>query len=270
MLAPCGCTFFPFVVLMVEQADCLSFTRWAPPSHPYLSVRSLFSSLQGVSSGDFCKPQHNPRIRHHSVRPFPCCSFFQQIEILRRHLDVDLDSPFHGFLYRSFAVAKQRYYWYPSYPLNLPVGATAGMPKAKTKRIPGSTFGMAGVFWVAFELARRNWIVMPTVRNQKGVDIIAARPSGSKFVELQVKAIQGRRFWLLGPMKRAKIPHRKSLFFAFVRPESDSSLAPFEGFVVPSNTVHKEAKQQSNKKFQLCWYLPKQSEIYKERWDLLR
>ena len=128
---------------------------------------------------------------------------------------------------------------------------------------------MAGVFWVAFELARRNWIVMPTVRNQKGVDIIAARPSGSKFVEIQVKAIQGRRFWLLGPMKRAKIPHRKSLFFAFVRPKSISSIAPFEAFVVPSNNVHKEAKQKGSKKFQFCWYLPEQPEIYKEQWNIL-
>ena len=145
------------------------------------------------------------------------------------------------------------------------------MPKAKTKRIPGGTFGMAGVFWVASELARRNWIVMPTMRNQKGVDIIASaeRPSGTKFVEMQVKATQGQRFWLLGPMKRAEIPRRRSLFFAFVRLESVSSLAPFEAFVVPSSKVQKEAKRQSNKKFQFCWYPPKRPGIYKERWNLL-
>jgi hypothetical protein len=145
------------------------------------------------------------------------------------------------------------------------------MIKAKTKkRIPGGTFGMAGVFWVASELARRNWIVMPTVRNQKGVDIIAmaTRSSGSRFVEIQVKAIQGQRFWLLGAMKRAMIPNRKSLFFAFVRPQLDPSL-PFEAFVVPSSIVYKEAKQQANKKFQFCWYPPKQPGVYKERWDVL-
>jgi hypothetical protein len=109
-------------------------------------------------------------------------------------------------------------------------------------------------------------------RNQKGVDIIAssAERGGSKFVEIQVKAIQGRRFWLLGPMKRADIPHRKSLFFAFVRPQSDSAFAPFEAFVVPSNKVHKDAKQQGNKKFQFCWYPPEHPKLYKEGWDILR
>jgi hypothetical protein len=94
------------------------------------------------------------------------------------------------------------------------------MPKAIKERLPGNTSGMAGVFWVASELSRRNWIALPTVRNQKGVDIIAttARPSGSKFIEIQVKAIQGRRFWLLGSKERKDIASRKSLFFVFVRP----------------------------------------------------
>jgi hypothetical protein len=92
------------------------------------------------------------------------------------------------------------------------------MPEADKKRIPGSTFGMAGVFWVASGLSRRNWIAMPTVRNQKGVDIIATatRPSGSKFVEIQVKSSQGRGFWLLGPMKR-KNPESKMVVFSTER-----------------------------------------------------
>jgi hypothetical protein len=161
-------------------------------------------------------------------------------------------------------------------PAQLPVNRNteangAFMPETDKKRIPGNTFGMAGVFWVASELSRRNWIALPTVRNQKGVDIIATatRPSGSKFVEIQVKASQRRGFWLLGPMKRKKIPNRKSLFFVFVRPQSASPPAGFEAFVVPSIKVCREAKQQQNRKFQFCWYPPEKPEMYKERWDTL-
>ena len=145
------------------------------------------------------------------------------------------------------------------------------MSKANKLRLPGNTSGMAGVFWVASKLSRRGWIALPTVRNQKGVDIIATttRATGSKFVEIQVKAIQGRRFWLLGPNERKEIPNRKSLFFVFVRPQSASPLASFEAFVLPSIKVQREAKQQRNRKFQFCWYPPEKPDRYKERWDTL-
>jgi hypothetical protein len=141
-----------------------------------------------------------------------------------------------------------------AYATHLAKGAF--MPQPNKKRISGNNSGMAGVFWVASELSRRNWIALRTVRNQKGVDIIATstRPRGTKFVEVQVKAIQGRRFWLLGPKERKEIPNRKSLFFVFVRPQSASPLAGFEAFVVPSIKVQREAKQQRNRKFQFCWY----------------
>ncbi len=79
------------------------------------------------------------------------------------------------------------------------------MPAHKKHRIPGNIHGMAGVFWVASELSRRNWIALPTVRNLKGVDIIAQRPEGAKRVDIQVKTIQGKRFWPLGKMKREDI-----------------------------------------------------------------
>jgi hypothetical protein len=102
-----------------------------------------------------------------------------------------------------------------------------------------------------------------------GVDIIAATaaPGGSKFIEIQVKATQGGRFWLLGAQNRSDIPQRASLFFVFVRPESTSS--GFQAFVVPSADVRRKARQQENKKFQFCWYPPADAGIYRERWDSL-
>jgi hypothetical protein len=81
---------------------------------------------------------------------------------------------------------------------------------------------MAGVFWVASELLRRNWIALPTVRNQKGVDIIATAEASraSRFIELQVKATQysRARFWMLGAKERRKIPKRDSSILRFCSP----------------------------------------------------
>jgi hypothetical protein len=145
------------------------------------------------------------------------------------------------------------------------------MIKLKPKTLPHNTSGMAGVFWVASELARRNWYAFPTVRNQKGVDIIAAKeaPRRTKFLEVQVKTTQsyGATFWLLGTNDRNKIPHRDSLFFVFVKPESKSS-PEFSAWVVSSKEVHKKAHHSPHGKFALCWWC-KGSEKYRDRWESL-
>jgi hypothetical protein len=86
------------------------------------------------------------------------------------------------------------------------------MPQARKHKIPGTIHGMAGVFWVASELSRRKWIALPTVRNLKGVDIIAQQPESGKRVDIQVKTIQGGRFWPLGAKLKRKIETRKALF----------------------------------------------------------
>ncbi len=137
-----------------------------------------------------------------------------------------------------------------------------------TKRVRRDIFGMAGVFWVASELSRQGWVALPTIRNLKAVDIIAQHPTSSKRVDIQVKTIQGRGFWLLGKMRRKDIECERSLFFVFVRPEAPPSTC-FEGFVVHSAHVQRDARQQSNRKFQFCWYPPDRAKLYRNRWDAL-
>ena len=145
------------------------------------------------------------------------------------------------------------------------------MNSAAQDTLPRNTIGMAGVFWVASELARRNWYAFPTVRNQKGVDIIATRelPNQTKFIEIQVKATQKSTatFWLL-TKGRENIPHRKSLFFIFVRPESKSAFARFEAFIVPSEEVYNKARHSDKGTFSLCWWY-KDSTGFREAWDNL-
>jgi hypothetical protein len=145
------------------------------------------------------------------------------------------------------------------------------MTEPRPRTITPNTIGMAGVFWVASELARRNWFAFPTVRNQKGVDIIATKeaPGGTRFLEVQVKATQhaGATFWLL-TKEQKNIPHRKSLFFAFVKPKRESPSGEFEAFIVPSEDVYKNAHHSNQGTFSLCWWL-KDSTEYRDRWESL-
>src|SRR5579863_1353845 len=75
--------------------------------------------LENVSSSNLRQPEHYSGVGHNSARPSLFGSFFQQLEIFRAHFHVDLNGSFHSLLYRSFAVAIQRYYWYLSYSCRL-------------------------------------------------------------------------------------------------------------------------------------------------------
>jgi hypothetical protein len=147
-------------------------------------------------------------------------------------------------------------------------------PLPTPETLPRGTIGMAGVFWVASELSRRNWIAFPTLRNQKGVDIIATtdRPLATKFIEIQVKTSQKRAPYWLVAKNQDDIPVRESLFFVFVRPQLKSPCAPFEAFVVPSAKVRAEARHSPKGTFRLGWYLKDNDneKTCKDRWDILQ
>lgn len=58
--------------------------------------------------------------------------------------------------------------------------------------------GVAGEYFVAAELSRRGYTASLTLRNTKGVDILAANSDATRSVGIQVKTNQGRgRNWLL-------------------------------------------------------------------------
>jgi len=55
--------------------------------------------------------------------------------------------------------------------------------------------GIAGVHFVVAELSRRGWIALPTIRNTRGIDVLASK--GKRFVEIQVKTRRNGRYWIL-------------------------------------------------------------------------
>lgn len=60
------------------------------------------------------------------------------------------------------------------------------------KRVDKQVVGNTGLYYVCYQLSRRGWNVMPTVRNVKGIDLLAYSQSGRRKLALQVKSLTKR------------------------------------------------------------------------------
>jgi hypothetical protein len=68
----------------------------------------------------------------------------------------------------------------------------------KYTKLPGLQAGIAGEYLVAGELTRRGYIASLTLRNTRGVDILASNLDATASVGIQVKTAQNTRAtWLL-------------------------------------------------------------------------
>jgi len=72
------------------------------------------------------------------------------------------------------------------------------MPRRRV-RLSNSLVGMTGVFYACYELLRRGWYCLPTVRNTAGVDIVAYSLDWQQSITIQVKSLSGRN---LVPMRK--------------------------------------------------------------------
>ena len=87
--------------------------------------------------------------------------------------------------------------------------------------------GVAGEYFVAAELTRRGYIASITLRNTRGVDILASSKDATRSVAIQVKTNQlGVPEWILNE-KAEDIPDGKdiaeNLFFVFVNLPPDGA-----------------------------------------------
>ena len=139
--------------------------------------------------------------------------------------------------------------------------------------------GTAGVYYVAYQLAGRQFHAAVTYGNAPSVDILVGLPDGGATLSLQVKASS----WALRTKGRGKkkLPHhyewavgdksaklaRPDLFFAFVDLRSGSGQLP-DVFIVPSIVI-----RDAFRGAQLKWWRwhPKTEKIeqYKNKWDIL-
>lgn len=75
---------------------------------------------------------------------------------------------------------------------------TVAMMLERQKLNPQIT-GNVGLYYCCYKLSQLGWNVMPTARNARSVDIIAYNRDATKFVGLQVKALNKRNPVPLGP-----------------------------------------------------------------------
>jgi hypothetical protein len=95
--------------------------------------------------------------------------------------------------------------------------------------------GVAGEYFVAAELSRRGYVESLTLRNTRGIDVLASNADATKSVGIQVKTYQGTRpDWLLNV--KAEEDTAENLFYVFV-------CLPVRGepsfYVVPCGVVSK-------------------------------
>ena len=105
----------------------------------------------------------------------------------------------------------------------------------KAARVNKILTGVAGEYFVAAELSRQGYVATLTLRNTRGVDILASNADASKTVTIQVKANAGKKaYWILS--EKAEGDTAEDLFYVFVR--LNGSEAP-DYYVVPRAEVAK-------------------------------
>lgn len=154
-------------------------------------------------------------------------------------------------------------------------------PKKHHFGIPGQISGMAGVYYVAYELSRRGYIALPTSRNVAGFDIIVSNQTGLRHTTLQVKTLQSKsNYW---PINRPVPDYMKMscrAFYIFAR--FDKKQDRFECFIASAKEVAKQidesigdwykkhSKTTHPDTWTYGWWLPKgRDKSFLNRWDKL-
>src|SRR6266404_5975289 len=100
-------------------------------------------------------------------------------------------------------------------PFNYSLTASDGIA-TMTKKLSTIQAGVSGEYFVAAELSRRGYVASLTLRNTRGIDILASNRDATKSVGIQVKTCQaGKGDWLL--TEAAEADSAKNLYYAFVR-----------------------------------------------------
>jgi hypothetical protein len=148
----------------------------------------------------------------------------------------------------------------------------------RVKTLSSIQAGISGEYFVAAELSRRGYVASLTLRNTRGIDVLASNADATKSVGIQVKTCQGSKpIWLMNV--KAEADSAENLFYVFVcLPERG---AP-SFHVVPYDVVAKQVREghqqwlatpgrggrahrdNPNRNF------GDPNGDYKDRWDLLR
>jgi len=104
------------------------------------------------------------------------------------------------------------------------------------EKLESTLVGVAGEYLVAGELTLRGYLASITLRNSRGIDIIASNADGSKSVSIQVKTnSDGGKTWLLN--QKAEQYYSDNHYYVFVALQGIAQRPHFH--IVPSQVVAK-------------------------------
>jgi len=129
----------------------------------------------------------------------------------------------------------------------------------RKKKVPNHVVGNIGLFYVCYELSKRGWNCLPTVRNAKGIDIVIYSQDGKRMHTIQVKALSGRN----------AVPFSKGItvefdFLIICRKVWDSP----EIFILTLDEAKKAISRKVNKKGEESYWIEyKDYEKYENAWE---
>ena len=107
------------------------------------------------------------------------------------------------------------------------------------KSIPPVLTGVAGEYFVAAELSRRGLIASISLRNTRGIDILATNKDATRSVTIQCKTNQiGNQKWMLS--EKSETFFAPNHYYVFVGLGAPTERPRFH--IVPSKTVAKIVK----------------------------
>lgn len=149
---------------------------------------------------------------------------------------------------------------------------------ANLNDLPSILVGVSGEYFVAAELSRLGYVASITLRNTRGIDILATNADASRSVGIQVKANRGKKKdWMLN--EKAEAYHSDTLFYVFVNLNGPAQRPDYH--VVPSNVVAsyvrkrhqqwlaKPSKTGKSHRDTPMRHFKDEKNEYLDRWDLL-
>ena len=102
------------------------------------------------------------------------------------------------------------------------------------EKLESTLVGVAGEYFVAGELTIRGFLASITLRNSRGIDIIASNADGSNSVSIQVKTnSDGKNKWILD--KKSEEYYSDNHYYVFVALQGLGQRPSF--YIVPSKVV---------------------------------
>src|SRR6202030_468684 len=148
---------------------------------------------------------------------------------------------------------------------------------SKKSHLSHGLTGIAGEYFVGAELSRRGYVASITLRNTRGIDILASNADATKSVGIQVKTNQeARKKWILNEKIEKNVA--TNLIFVFVRLNGYDApkyhIVPLADVVKCVSDDHKQWLSKPGSKGQAHKDNPVRNfadmdEKYLDRWELL-